>query len=141
MNGKISKQESTNDLSRKEIQEGRIFPLAPAEEYNYRCCRCGCEVWVNEAIIDFELGFAEFEGREVVMPVLRCPGCNLETLEYTGIKARPKGANSTPPAGRTQGGGTLRREARREVHRRRWMLETRHTCTRQDNNHRRRTGD
>jgi hypothetical protein len=48
-------------------------------------------VWVNEAIIDFELGFAEFEGREVVMPVLRCPGCNLETLEYTGIKSPPEG--------------------------------------------------
>ena len=92
MNGKTSKQESTNDLSRKEIQEGEDIPFGPPpEEYKYRCCRCGCEVWVNEAIIDFELGFAEFEGREVVMPVLRCPGCNLETLEYTGIKSPPEG--------------------------------------------------
>jgi hypothetical protein len=48
-------------------------------------------VWVNEAIIDFELGFAEFEGREVVMPVIGCPGCNLETMEYTGIKSPPEG--------------------------------------------------
>jgi hypothetical protein len=48
-------------------------------------------MWVNEAIIDFELGFAEFEGREVGMPVLPCPDCNLETLEYTGIKSPPEG--------------------------------------------------
>jgi hypothetical protein len=52
---------------------------------------CGCEVWVNEAIIDFELGYAEFEGREVLMPVLGCPGCNNETMEYTGIKSPPEG--------------------------------------------------
>ena len=63
----------------------------PPEEYNYRCSRCGCEVWVNEAIIDFELGFAEFEGREVLMPVIGCPGCNRETMEYTGIKSPPEG--------------------------------------------------
>jgi len=48
-------------------------------------------VWVNEAIIDFELGFAEFEGREAVMPVLGCPVCNQETMEYTGIKSPPEG--------------------------------------------------
>jgi len=48
-------------------------------------------VWVNEAIIDFELGFTEFEGREVKMPVLGCPGCNRETMEYTGIKSPPEG--------------------------------------------------
>lgn len=63
----------------------------PPEEYNYRCSRCGCEVWVNEAIIDFDLGFAEFEGREPAMPVLGCPGCNRETMEYTGIKSSPEG--------------------------------------------------
>jgi hypothetical protein len=76
----------------KELQEGEDIPFGPPpEEYNYRCPLCGCEVWVNEAIIDFELGFAEFEGREVVMPVLGCPGCNRETMEYTGIKSPPEG--------------------------------------------------
>ncbi|MGC9196082.1 MAG: hypothetical protein ACP5IL_11590 [Syntrophobacteraceae bacterium] len=45
----------------------------------------------SEAINDFEFGFAEFEGREPVMPVLDCPGCNRETMEYTGIKRSPEG--------------------------------------------------
>ena len=63
----------------------------PPEEYHYRCPCCGVELWVNEAIIDFELGFAEFEGREVEMPVLGCPGCNQETQEYTGLKSPPEG--------------------------------------------------
>jgi hypothetical protein len=46
-------------------------------------------MWVNEAIIDFELGMAEFEGRntEGYMPTLGCPGCNRESMEYTGIKS------------------------------------------------------
>ena len=30
-------------------------------------------------------------GREVVMPVLGCPDCNRETMEYTGIKSPPEG--------------------------------------------------
>ncbi|MCI5146481.1 MAG: hypothetical protein D3923_13375 [Candidatus Electrothrix sp. AR3] len=49
---------------------------------------------MNEAIIDFDLGFAEFEGRshEGYMPVLGCPRCNQEILHYTGVKkVRPKG--------------------------------------------------
>jgi hypothetical protein len=58
---------------------------------SYRCFQCGCEKWVNEAIIDFELGYAELEGREVTMPVLGCPGCNRETKKYTGIKSSPEG--------------------------------------------------
>lgn len=39
---------------------------------------------VNEAIIDVEVGVAEFEGQwyEGFMPVLGCPGCNSETMEY-----------------------------------------------------------
>jgi hypothetical protein len=45
----------------------------------------------NEAIIDFELGYAEFEGREVIMPVLGCPGRNRETMKYTGTKSSPEG--------------------------------------------------
>jgi 4-hydroxy-3-methylbut-2-en-1-yl diphosphate synthase IspG/GcpE len=48
-------------------------------------------MWVNEAIIDFELGFAEFERREVKMPLVGCPDCNRETMEYTGIKSPPEG--------------------------------------------------
>jgi hypothetical protein len=39
---------------------------------------------VNEAIIDVEVSMAEFEGRwhEGFMPVLGCPGCNQDTMEY-----------------------------------------------------------
>lgn len=39
---------------------------------------------VNEAIIDVEIGIAEFEGRcyEGFMPVLGCPGCNQDTMEF-----------------------------------------------------------
>jgi hypothetical protein len=50
-------------------------------------------MWVNEAIIDFELGLAEFEGtyKEGFMPILGCPGCNQESMEYTGIKSPPEG--------------------------------------------------
>jgi hypothetical protein len=41
---------------------------------------------VNEAIIDVEIGIAEFEGRwhESFMPVLGCPGCNRKAMEYVG---------------------------------------------------------
>jgi len=38
---------------------------------------------VNEAIIDFELGFAEFESRKARMPVLGCPDCNKRTMGYS----------------------------------------------------------
>jgi len=39
---------------------------------------------VNEAIIDVEIAKAEFEGRKVegFMPLLGCPRCNRETMEY-----------------------------------------------------------
>ena len=38
---------------------------------------------VNEAIIDFEFALAESEGyAEGFMPVLVCPHCNQETMEY-----------------------------------------------------------
>lgn len=39
---------------------------------------------VNEAIIDVEIGMAKFEGRysDGFMPVLGCPGCNNETMEF-----------------------------------------------------------
>jgi hypothetical protein len=41
---------------------------------------------VNEAIIDVEIGIAEFEGRwhEGFMPVLGCPGCNQTSMKYVG---------------------------------------------------------
>jgi hypothetical protein len=48
-------------------------------------------VWVNEAIIDFELGFAAFEGRDPKMPILGCPDCNQEAMEFTGAKSPPEG--------------------------------------------------
>jgi hypothetical protein len=39
---------------------------------------------VNEAIIDVEIGIAEFEGRyyDGFMPALGCPGCNQDTMEF-----------------------------------------------------------
>ena len=39
---------------------------------------------VNEAIIDVEIGIAEFEGKyyEGFMSVLGCPVCNQATMEY-----------------------------------------------------------
>ncbi len=94
MSGKKSKRANAKEQlkAKTALQEGEDIPFGPPpEEYNYRCSVCGCEVWVNEAIIDFELGYAEFEGREVLMPVLGCPGCNNETMEYTGIKSPPEG--------------------------------------------------
>ena len=94
MSGKTSRLENTRKSlkTKMEPQEGEDIPFGPPpEEYNYRCSRCGCDVWVNEAIIEFELGFAEFEGREAAMPVLGCPGCNRETMKYTGIKSPPEG--------------------------------------------------
>jgi len=40
---------------------------------------------VNEAIIDVEVAMAEYNGTYVegFMPVLGCPNCNRETMEYT----------------------------------------------------------
>jgi len=39
---------------------------------------------VNEAIIDVEIAMAEYEKRyyDGFMPVLGCPNCNKETMEY-----------------------------------------------------------
>ncbi|MDA3790816.1 MAG: hypothetical protein PF503_20270 [Desulfobacula sp.] len=69
----------------RKLIEGEDIPFGPPpEEYSYRCSQCNREFAVNEAIIDVEIGLAEFEGRyyEGFMPVLGCPGCNQETLEY-----------------------------------------------------------
>jgi len=39
----------------------------------------------NEAIIDVELSMAEYDGRyyDGFMPVLGCPNCNSDTMEYS----------------------------------------------------------
>jgi hypothetical protein len=71
----------------REIVEGKDVPFGPPpEQYNYRCSHCRHEMEVNEAIIDVEIGIAEFEGNYVpgFMPVLGCPVCNNETMEYAG---------------------------------------------------------
>jgi len=84
MSGKTSKPESTNQWSMTKTQENDITFGPPPEEYSYRCSRCGYEMEVNEAIIDFEFAWAESEGTcpEGCMPVLVCPHCNQETMEY-----------------------------------------------------------
>ena len=65
-------------------QEGRDIPLdPPPEEYRYRCPVCGEEMLVHEAIIDVAIGAAKFRGEHRGgMPILGCPGCNGETMEY-----------------------------------------------------------
>ena len=39
---------------------------------------------INEAIIDATIGWAEYDGEyyEGFMPILECPDCAKETLEY-----------------------------------------------------------
>ena len=72
-------------LKNNTIVEGEDVPFGPPpEEYLYRCSQCQYEMNVNEAIIDVEVAIAEFEGRNVkgFMPILGCPQCNRETMEY-----------------------------------------------------------
>ena len=69
------------------VVEGEDVPFGPPpEEYLYRCSQCRYEMDVNEAIIDVEIGMAKFDGcyHAGFMPVLGCPNCNQETMEYTG---------------------------------------------------------
>ena len=55
----------------------------PPEEYLSRCGVCGEEMLVNEAIIDVAIGAAKFHGEYTGgMPIIGCPGCNGETMEY-----------------------------------------------------------
>ena len=92
MRSNRSKLDAMSQLPQSATLEYEDLPFGPPpEEYHYRCPHCGVELWVNEAIIDFELGFAAFEGREVKMPTLGCPGCNQESQEYTGLKSPPEG--------------------------------------------------
>jgi rubrerythrin len=65
--------------------EGVDIPFGPPpEQYSYRCSRCKYEMEVNEAIIEVGIAKAEFEGTyfEGFMPILVCPNCNQETMEY-----------------------------------------------------------
>ena len=85
MSMKDSKLENTSHYMDSGLEEGVDVPFGPPPvEYNYRCSHCRHEMQVNEAIIDVEIGMAEFDGRyyEGFMPVLGCPGCNHETMEY-----------------------------------------------------------
>ena len=80
---KILNQENMNHI--QPMKEGKDIPFGPPpEEYNYRCSHCFHEMQVNEAIIDVEVAMAEYNGtyREGFMPVLGCPNCNHETMEY-----------------------------------------------------------
>ena len=84
-NMKTSKPTDTARFQDKTTVEGEDVPFGPPpEEYPYRCSNCQYEMKVNEAIIDVEIAKAEFEGRNVegFMPLLGCPGCNRETMEY-----------------------------------------------------------
>ena len=56
----------------------------PPKYYNYRCSRCMQQYEINEAIIDAAIGWAEYDGEyyEGFMPILECPDCAKETLEY-----------------------------------------------------------
>jgi len=69
----------------KNLVEGVDVPFGPPPEmYNYRCSNCKYEMEVNEAIIDVEIGIAEFNGTnsDEYMPVLGCPNCNRESMIY-----------------------------------------------------------
>lgn len=76
------------DMKKHQNQKkGVDVPFGPQpEEHNYRCPQCQHEMKVNEAIIDVEIAKAEFEGtyHEGFMPILGCPNCNRETMEYAG---------------------------------------------------------
>ncbi|MBW2661156.1 MAG: hypothetical protein JRD93_04005 [Deltaproteobacteria bacterium] len=74
---KILRPENTTPcLNNKEGKDVQFGP--PPEEYSYRCSQCWYEMKVNEAIIDFEIGMAEFVGTyyEGFMPIVGCPNCN-----------------------------------------------------------------
>ena len=69
----------------QDLPDCGLVPFGPPpEEHNYRCSHCQHEMKVNEAIIAAEIAKAEFEGRKVegFMPLLGCPRCNREAMEY-----------------------------------------------------------
>ena len=53
------------------------------EEYSF-VHSVNVKMAANEAVIDVEIAMVEFKDRqhEGFMPVLGCPGCNQETMEY-----------------------------------------------------------
>jgi hypothetical protein len=59
------------------------FDLPPSA-YPYRCPVCGTALWVNEAIMDVDMGMAKFQKEYYpgFMPKVGCPGCNGDTMEY-----------------------------------------------------------
>ena len=64
-------------------QEGRDILFGPLpEEYLYRCPVCGEEMLVNEAFINVAIGGPHSAGNTGGMPIIGCPGCNGETMEY-----------------------------------------------------------
>ena len=72
-------------MKKEKSIEGVDIPFGPPpEEYNYRCSQCGHEMKVNEAIIDVEVAKAWYEGNrdKKFMPLLGCPNCNEETMEF-----------------------------------------------------------
>jgi hypothetical protein len=55
----------------------------PPEAYRYRCPVCSAEMLGNEAIMDVAISAAKFRGEYPGgMPIIGCPGCNGETMEY-----------------------------------------------------------
>ena len=81
---KTLNQENMNDIELMEEEEEEVPFGPPPEEYSYRCSQCFHNMQVNEAIIDVEVAMAEYNGTyyEGFMPVLGCPSCNHETMEY-----------------------------------------------------------
>lgn len=68
-----------------EMEEKEDIPFGPPPEYyNYRCSRCMQKYEINEAIIDAAIWWAKYDGEyyEGFMPILECPNCTKETLEY-----------------------------------------------------------
>ena len=85
---KTSKTENMILPEDSSVVEGEDVPFGPPpEEYLYRCSQCRYEMDVNEAIIDVEIGMAKFDGsyHTGFMPVLGCPNCNQETMEYAEV--------------------------------------------------------
>jgi hypothetical protein len=64
-----------------EALDGPFGP--PPEAFFYRCPVCSAEMLVTEASIDVAIGAAKFRGEyRGGMPMIGCPGCNGETMEY-----------------------------------------------------------
>jgi hypothetical protein len=71
-------------MKEKGLDPSKHYSEPPPEGYSYRCSQFRHEMKVNEAIIDFEIGMAEFASTyyEGFMPIVGCLNCNQETMEY-----------------------------------------------------------